>query len=65
MKDVSCIWYVNIDGGICGPLHSPDGRFLVLCDRCAGCGYDPKLTSAELKTASEDHGLSPSTERQA
>lgn len=52
MKDESCLYYIPVVGGgmgICGPAQAPDGRSLITCDRCAGCGYEPKVSPAEIQ----------------
>ena len=50
MKTVDCIWFVNIEGGICGFDISQPGR-QVLC-MVAGCREcTPKPSTADLKNA--------------
>lgn len=48
MRDVSCIWYVA-PAGYCGPAKTPDNKSLVLCDRCADCGYEPRISTTDYK----------------
>ncbi len=45
-KEVNCIWFVAIEGGLCGWDHAPDGHSLVMCSPC-GCKQQERRLSSD------------------